>query len=266
MSSFAPETLLHIGSFPITNTLIHTFIVDGILIGTSIYIAKNSILVPKFFQNIVETVIEGAYNFTESIAHKPTKYIFPYVMTFFLFIFIANSTSLLPGFGSIGFFHKEETKELTKTEKGVDEKHEKEKKVELIPLLRGATSDLNTTLALALISVFATHMLSIKITGIKDYLSRWFSLNPIYLYVGILELTAEITKIVSLSFRLFGNIYAGEVALATVSNIFAFLLPLPFLLLENIVAVIQALVFSILTLVFMSLFTTPHHAVEGEHH
>ena len=250
MSSFAPETLLHIGSFPITNTVVHTFLVDAILVGTALYIAKNTTLIPKFFQTAVETVVEGMYNLTESIApvKKQAAAIFPYVMTFFLFILVANITSLLPGFGSIGFFEDIEGKK------------------ELIPLLRGATSDLNTTLALALISVFATHMLSIRITGIKDYLSRWFSLNPIYLYVGILELIAELTKIVSLSFRLFGNIYAGEVALGTVSNIFAFILPLPFLFLENIVALVQALVFSILTLVFMSLLTTPHHAVEGEHH
>lgn len=250
MSSFAAEPIFYIQSFPVTNTLIHTILVDILLIGTSVYLSKKVHLIPDFLQNMVEAIIEPMYNLTESIAplKKQTVAIFPYVMTFFLFIFIANFTSLLPGFGSIGFF------EII------------EEKKELIPLLRGTTSDLNTTLALALISVFATHMLSIKITGLKDYLSRWFSLNPIYLYVGLLELIAEFTKIVSLSFRLFGNIYAGEVALNTVSNIFAFLLPLPFLLLENIVALVQSLVFSILTLVFMALLTTPHHAAAEEHH
>jgi len=130
-------------------------------------------------------------------------------------------------------------------------------------VLRGATSDLNVTLALAVVSIIATHALSIKLTGIKNYLGRFFSLNPILLFVGILEIVAEITKVISLSFRLFGNIYAGEVALMTVSGLFAFLFPLPFLFLENIVALVQALVFSILTLVFMAILTTPHHLSHG---
>jgi F-type H+-transporting ATPase subunit a len=120
-------------------------------------------------------------------------------------------------------------------------------------------------LALATVSVIATHILSIKITGIKDYLSRYISFNPVNVYVGLLELVAEVMKILSLSFRLFGNIFAGEVALHTVSALFAFLAPLPFLLLESIVSVVQALVFSILTLVFMSILTTPHHAHEKVH-
>ena len=114
-------------------------------------------------------------------------------------------------------------------------------------------------LALALVSAVATHMLSIKTIGIKDYLSRYFSLNPVNLYVGVLELIGELTKVISLSFRLFGNIFAGEVVLFTVSGIFAFLFPIPFLLLEIIVGFVQALVFSMLTMAFMAILTTPHH-------
>ena len=104
---------------------------------------------------------------------------------------------------------------------GIFENREHEKK--LIPLLRAATSDLNVTLALALVSTVATHILSVKTVGIKDYLSRFFSWNPINLFIGILEVISEATKIVSLSFRLFGNIFAGEIVLLTVSGIFAFL-------------------------------------------
>lgn len=239
MASFAPEIITHVFTVPITNTLIHTLLVDAILISFAYIISKHISFVPKGVQNATEAVLEVGYNLTKSIAQPTYPHVFPFVMTFFLFIFIANITSLFPGFGSIGFF---ETK-----------KH-------LVPLLRGATSDLNLTLALAIVSVIATHALSIKLTGIKNYLGRFFSLNPILLFVGILEIAAEITKIVSLSFRLFGNIYAGEVALMTVSNLFAFLFPLPFLFLENIVSLVQALVFSILTLVFMAILTTPHYA------
>ena len=158
-------------------------------------------------------------------------------MSFFLFILIANWTGLIPGLSTIGLY---DGKTLT-------------------PFLRPATSDFNVTLGLAIISALATHMLSIKTLGIKQYLGRYFSLNPINLYVGFLELIGEFTKVVSLSFRLFGNIFAGEVVLATVGTLFAFVFPLPFLLLEVIVGLVQALVFSLLTMAFMAILTTPHH-------
>lgn len=238
MASFAPETILQIGFVPITNTVLHTLLVDALLITGVIYINKKLTLIPNnFFQNAIEGIIETFYNLTESIAKPQASKIFPYFASFFIFILVANWSSLLPGIGTIGIW-----------EHG-----------ELIPLLRGTTSDLNTTLALALISAVATHMLSLKIIGIKEYLSRYFSLNPINLFVGILEIVSEITKVVSLSFRLFGNIFAGEVVLLTVSSIFAFVFPLPFLLLEVIVGMVQALVFSMLTMVFMAILTTSHN-------
>ena len=155
---------------------------------------------------------------------------------FFLFILLANWSGLIPGFGTIGFWRNGD----------------------FVPLLRAATSDLNLTLGLAAISIIATHALSIRTVGIKNYLSRYFSFNPINLFVGILEIISVFTSLVSLSFRLFGNIYAGEVVVTTISTIFAFLVPLPFLALEIIVGIVQALVFSMLTMVNMSMLTTPH--------
>jgi F-type H+-transporting ATPase subunit a len=150
---------------------------------------------------------------------------------------------LLPGFGTIHLFERASN--------------------ENIPLLRTATSDLNLTIALAVVSVVATHVLSIRQIGVVNYLKRFFALNPIFMFVGILEIVGEGTKLVSLSFRLFGNMFAGEAVLETVSNIMsysAFLGPLPFLGLEMIVALIQALVFAMLTMVFMSIMTTaPEH-------
>lgn len=240
MASFAPETIFQIGSLPITNTILDTLLVDAIIIGGTFYIAKKFTLVPiNPFQNATESVIETFYNLTESVAKPSAAKIFPYFMSFFLFILLANWSSLIPGVGTIGI-----------REHG-----------ELIPFLRGATTDLNTTLGLALISAVATHMLSIKTIGIKNYLGRYFSLNPLNLFIGVLEIVSEITKIVSLSFRLFGNIFAGEVVLLTVSSIFAFVFPLPFLMLEVIVGIVQALVFSMLTMVFMAILTTSHNKV-----
>jgi F-type H+-transporting ATPase subunit a len=242
MEHFAPPALFHIGVFPITNTLLTTLLVDTLVVAAIYFLNKHLSKIPNKFQSLIEIVIETFYDLTQSVAGKNASIIFPFFMSFFLFILLSNWIGILPGVGTIGFF---EYTEHGKT---------------LIPLFRGGTSDINTTLALALISVIATHFLSIKLTGIKDYLSRFFSINPIFLFVGILEIVSEFTKLISLSFRLFGNIFAGEVVLSTVGSIFAFGFPIPFLMLEMIVGLVQALVFGMLTMAFMSILTTPHHA------
>ena len=243
MLTFSSDVIFFLGSFPITNTILNTIFVDIVLLFLILIVNKNLSVVPGIVQNISELVIGGFYKFTENIAGERTKQIFPYFMSFFLFIIIANWSGLIPGFTTIGI---------------VENEHK------LIPLLRSTTSDLNTTLGLAIVSLVATHIMSIKVLGIKEYIGRFISLSPILLFVGVLEIISEITKLVSLSFRLFGNIYAGEVVLETVSHIFAFILPLPFLMLEVIVGAVQALVFAMLTMTFMVILTTPHHEEVGE--
>ena len=270
MAAFAPEVLFHIGLFPITNTVLNTILVDTVLLGSAAYIGKNIKRIPGKFQNLIEMVIDGFYNLTESVSGKNAAQIFPWFMSFFFFILVANWSGLLPGAGSVGFYqpvaHEVQTEEATTTET-THEKTSEHEEPHLTSLMRNATSELNVTLALALISLVATHVLSIKTIGIKDYLLRFFSFNPILLFVGLLELVSEFTKIVSLSFRLFGNIYAGEVVLHTISKLFAFVFPLPFIFLEIIVGLVQALVFGMLTMVFMSVMMTSHHAEENaEHH
>ncbi|HSW97608.1 MAG TPA: F0F1 ATP synthase subunit A [Candidatus Saccharimonadales bacterium] len=242
MVSFIAETIFFIGRFPVTNTLLDVLLVDVLILTGLYFLNKKKSSVPNLFQNIVEYIFETFYDLVVSISPKNAVKIFPWVMTFFLFILVANLSGLVPGFGTIGYWHGKE----------------------LIPFLRGAASDINFTLGLALISAVATHSLAISTIGLKDYLMRYFSLNPIYLFVGLLELVGEFTKIVSLSFRLFGNIFAGEVVLATISNMFAFILPLPFMALEMIVGLVQALVFAMLTMAFMAILMTPH-GEGGEH-
>lgn len=236
MAEIAPEVILKIGSLPITNTILNTIAVDALIIYGVFHLNKNFNKIPGMFQNIVETIVEIFYDLTETIAGKNTNTIFPYFMSFFIFILITNWTGLIPGNGSIGL---REGKEL-------------------VPFFRNATSDLNLTLALTIISLFATHFFAIKTVGIKEYLGRYFSLNPLNLFVGLLEIVSEVTKLISLSFRLFGNIFAGEVLLLTIGSMFAFLLPLPFMALEILVGLVQAMVFAMLTMVFMSMLMTPH--------
>lgn len=250
MAALTPEIIATPGGFPITNSLVGTLLTDIFLLLIVYFISKNIKTVPGKLQSVAEMAVSYFYDLTIGLIpdEKRARSVFMWSFSFFLVIAFSNFLGLLPGVGSIGFFHQAEGKK------------------EFIPLLRAATSDFNYTIALAFVSLIATHALSIKYTGIKDYLARFFSLNPILLFVGLLELVSEFIKMVSLSFRLFGNIYAGEVVLSTISSLAAFLAPIPFYLLESIVAIVQALVFSMLTLVFMSIFVTPHHAEEGGAH
>ncbi|MGE5041753.1 MAG: F0F1 ATP synthase subunit A [Candidatus Levyibacteriota bacterium] len=246
MEPLKSELIFNLFGFGVTNTIIATLFTDLVLVSLVFFIAKNINKIPGKVQLIAELGVDYFYTLTEQVAGHNTKKIFPWFASFFIAIFFTNLLGLLPGFGTIGFFKEAEGHK------------------EFIPLLRAATSDFNTTFGLATVSVLATHIIAVRTVGIKDYLQRYFSLNPIYLFVGVLELVSEITKLFSLSFRLFGNIFAGEVVLSTISSLFAFLAPIPFLLLEIIVALVQALVFAMLTMVFMSILATPHG--EGAEH
>lgn len=242
--SIAPEVIFSVYGLKISNTILATLLVDFILVALVFIIRTNLSRIPGYLQSMAEMAVDYFHTTTEQIAGRFTAPIFPWFASFFIFIFALNIIGLLPGFGSIGFFEHEEGKTV------------------FIPLLRAATSDFNTTFALAVVSLVVTHALAIKYNGVRNYLKKFFSLNPIFLFVGMLELVSEFTKIISLSFRLFGNIYAGEVVLSTISSLFAFIAPIPFLLLETIVAFVQAMVFSMLTMVFMTILINPH-AEEG---
>lgn len=236
MISIEAETITHIGSFPVTNAILDTILVDIILIALAIYVYKHASLIPTKLQSVIETVFEGFYGLTQSVTGKQAMKVFPFVMTFFLFILITNWSGLFPIITAIGIHHGEE----------------------LIPLFRSASTDLNTTIALAVVSLVATHGMSIQTLGLKSYLGRFFSLNPMGLYQGLLELISEFTKIISFSFRLFGNIFVGEIILATLSSAFAFFAPIPVIMYEFFVGAIQASIFALLTMAFMAIFTTPH--------
>lgn len=227
-----PEILGFYKNLPITNTLLVSWMTIAVLFFVSIAASWRVKLVPSTLQNFFEIIVDFVYSTVEGLAGKKAKIFFPFVLTFFLYILTANWLGLLPGFGTVTL-HKE-------------------------TLLRAPNSDLNMTLGLAIVSLVITHIFAIRYLGLWHYFARWVSLNPIFLFVGILEMISEVTKLVSLSFRLFGNIFAGEVALSTVSSIFAFLVPLPFYFLEIIVGFVQAAVFAMLTLVFMVLLSEKH--------
>lgn len=238
MATLAAETLFHIGPVPITNTVTDTLLVDAILITIALVIYKKHALIPGFFQSTVELVIETFYSMTQSVAAERTKQIFPYVMSFFLFILLANWTGLTPILTGFGVYHGDE----------------------LVPFIRSASTDLNVTFSLAVISLIATHSMSIRTLGIKEYIGRFVSLNPLFLFIGLLELVLEFAKIISFSFRLFGNVFVGKVLLHSASALSLFLIPVPIMLYEMFIGLVQAAIFAMLTMAFMAILTTSHKA------
>lgn len=241
MIPLGPEIIFFIGKFPVTNSFVDTIFVDIILISFTFFIYTNLKLIPGKIQNMLEAAFSYVYDMTETTAGNMAMTIFPFFMTFFLFILISNWSGLLPGIGALGFYHGKE----------------------FIPLFRSPSTDLNGTLALALVSIVATHSLSISKLGLKGYFNHFFqSFNPLHVYTGVLEVISEFVKIISFSFRLFGNIYVGETMISQLSTVFALILPVPLLLYETAVGLIQAAVFGMLTMVFMSMLTSKHEGGE----
>ncbi|MGD2165095.1 MAG: FoF1 ATP synthase subunit a [Anaerolineae bacterium] len=261
----------------IPNTLPATWLTMVILIALSIgyhraWSRKEQV---SLFQAAVEGVGEAMLGFVESVGNENVRLFFPLVATFFLFIAVSNWCGILPGFGSVGVW--------------VEHHHE----MELIPFLRSANAHLSTTLALAIVSVGATQYYGFKVLG-TSFIGRYINFRAsspkpdpettpggfrgviakvaYYFeigangFVGILETILEVIKVLPFSFRLFGNIVAGEVLLFVVSYLFAYVFPVIFLGLELFVGVIQALIFAMLTLVFMSVATSHGHGgEEGAH-
>lgn len=246
--SIAAENIFEIAGIPISNSTLATgFVV--IILGIVAYLGTRKMeVVPSGLQNLLELAVEKLHNLTQTITGKErlAAKIFPLVATFFIFILISNWMGLLPGFGSIGF----------------NELNEEGHQV-LVPFLRAGTADLNTTFALALISVFTIQFVGITAVGLRNYSKKFFNFSsPVMFFVGILELVSEIIKIVSFSFRLFGNVFAGEVLLIVIATLVPYIIPMPFYAMEIFVGFIQSLVFTMLTLVFIKMATVSHGSHE----
>ena len=239
----AAEKLFYFLGLPITNTLLTGWVVIALIIAAIFFLARGLKPIPGQLQNIFEIIVEGFVGIIESVLgsrEKAEKYL-PLVATIFLFILVSNWLGILPGVGSIGLL--EEARGKTK----------------LIPLFRSAASDLNFTLALAIIAVIFVNVLGSAAVGVRSHLGRYFSFKgPLEFFVGLLEFISEFAKIISFSFRLFGNVFAGEVLLVITGFLMPFLAPIPFLGLEIFVGFIQALVFAMLTMVFLSIAVAHH--------
>lgn len=296
-----PEVLfeLEFGSFtfPVSNTLFTTWLVMLLILLFAFFATRKMELVPSGLQNVMELIVEMWDGLGHNVAGARGRKFLPIVLTIFIFVLFSNWLGLVPGFGPIGYIVVDKkhpapngivTFDLPPAlEEFLGPKHGAgEHAGVLAPFVRSPSTDINTTLALALISVIMTQVFGMQALGvIKYWFARFLMIGKFVeffktlfkgkpnlglflrgfldLFMGILEFISEVSKILSFTFRLFGNIFAGEVVLLIMAFLF-FALPFPFYALEIFVGFIQAFVFAILTLVFMTIATTAHGA--EEHH
>ncbi len=231
--SLKAEELFHIGLFPVTNSLLLAVITLLLISAAVFFIRRKFTLIPGKIQNILEAALEGLVGLMGSVlgSRKKSEKYLPLVATIFVFVLFSNWFGLLPGLGSLVLRNGEHA----------------------TPILRSPSSDLNFTLALAIIAVIGSNLFGILALGFQTHNKKFINFqNPIAFFVGLLELISEFAKMVSFSFRLFGNIFAGEVLLLIIGFLVPYVVPLPFLFLEIFVGFIQAFIFAMLTLVFIA--------------
>lgn len=283
-------TIPGVGEIYLTNTLVATLLADVLLIILALVMRsaiKKGSLVLGGIAGAVEAILEGLYNLAETSAGKWAKSIFPWMATIFMLVLVINWMELIPGVDSIGLLHRSEhgypveqigqlgdTAVMTILPRseavGGQEAGEQHDSYNVVPFVRVASTDLNFTVALALIAVVMTQVFGVRALGLS-YFTKFINVKTLFtkpvfgvidFAVGILELVSEFSKIISFSFRLFGNIFAGSVLLFVIGSLVPVLAQSGFLMLEFFVGLIQALVFGMLAMVFMSQATAGH----GEDH
>jgi F-type H+-transporting ATPase subunit a len=296
--SISAEKLFSFAGVNFTNSMLTSVIVSGLLIAFALWVrfSLRDTQKPTGVQNFAEWLVESLVNLVHGVTNskKKTDQFFPIVASFFLFILLNNWLGLLPGSGTIGFYDGEDHVALAPSSVGANvghfvvnaatpahetapttspiegeptgvmkkeepvAEHGEEAKKEFVPFFRAGTADLNTTLALGMTSIIIVQFFGFSYQGL-GYLKKYFNFsNPINAFVGILELVSELSRILSFAFRLFGNVFAGEVLLAVLSALIPVIVPMPFYGMELFVGFIQALVFAMLSAVFFNMATLGH--------
>lgn len=290
--SLKAEPIGHIGHTPITNTILASTLVVILFAFFAWAVSRKKNDLSSRFYNFVEMVIEGLLDLVQATVGKNVgKKIFPIIATFLLFILVNNWFGITPIVGSVGIWAEHHVEESADSGHAalVQEAHAETKAAEVpnekvrpaadehadappaaddehaaegaktgheglifIPLFRSANSDLNMTLAIALISVAFIQVVAVRTVGFKSYLGKYLNFSsPIMFGVGLLEIVSEVVKIFSFAFRLFGNIFAGDVLLIVISSLLPFAGPIPFIAIELFAGMVQALVFAMLSMVFL---------------
>jgi F-type H+-transporting ATPase subunit a len=251
------EPLLQIGPLTFTNSMVGALLTTVLLLVAAWFFLRRASLVPGRVQSLVEFPIEWTAQIVKSNGGTHWRSFAPLVVTIFIFVLLANWIGLLPGVGTIGYHEVVDGHEV------------------LVPFVRPASADLNFTLGLALVSFFAFIGLGVRKGGIGAYLKHTFIAEPAYMtpLMTPIHIISELSRLISLSFRLFGNVFAGEVLLATMLFLttavvfvlpLAFFVPAVFLSLELVFGFVQALVFAFLTMAYIVL-ALPEHEEHQEH-
>ena len=261
------EPIKHFENFTITNALFSSWFAVLIIIVISLILRSKLREIPRGMQNLFEVIVEGALSMCDQVTNDRSLSvkIFPFAISVFFFILLNNWLGIMPlgGFGLI---------------------EEGEHGLAFIPIFRGGTADINMTLALAVMAVIGANLFGVFSLGAWKTFNKYVNLKalgqigkkirkdptiilvaPITFFVGLFEIIGEVAKIASLSFRLFGNVFAGEVLLASIAALVAYFIPIPFLFLEIFVGVIQAFIFSMLLVVYFTIGASDHDH-EEEHH
>ncbi len=259
------ETVFHVGHFSVTNTLIASWFTIAVLVGLSILFTSKMKLIPGRRQGLGEVIVEGLLNFVESVAGKKhARMLFPGVATIFIYVISNAYLALLPFFGTIGFHHSSHGHE------------------EFVAIFRAANTDVNVPLSIAIMSLIFVESWGMRSIGVIHYLSEFINVRQmvqgfkdllrgkigqalmnmvfgfISLFVGVLEIFSHMTRMLSFTFRLFGNMTAGEILILVSCFLVPLVFTIPFYGLELLIGMIQALIFSGLTLVFGTIAVSPH--------
>lgn len=271
--------------FPFVNSFTIMLIADVIVIGLAFLATRNMQMVPRGLQNVMEMVIEALYNLFQTINRDYVARAFPLAATLFLYVLVCNLLGLLPGVGSFGVCHvyhgsEEAAGAVTSTTSGViflSRSEGEEGAVHdpnpydtcapghiLVPMFRTPSADLNFTFGIATIAWVYIEYLGFKALG-RGYLRKFFNTKGIMSVVGIFEFIGELVKLPAFAFRLFGNIFAGEVVLVVLAFLIPVFLPMPLYVFELFVGFIQAFIFAVLTMAFITVATTSHEEGHEEH-
>jgi F-type H+-transporting ATPase subunit a len=240
--AIAAEKLGEWMGIPITNTLVTSWLVIGLLVIFAFVMRSRLKMIPGKLQVLVEEAFSFVYDYVaETLESRDmARRFFPLLMTIFLFIFVGNMLHFLPGIGSLQYDH--------------------------MPFLRAPNTDLTVPLVLALVSFFVIEFTGIAAIGVVKYGSK-FLVNPLKsplgFAVGFIELIGELVRVVSLSFRLFGNILAGEIVIAVAIYFAPYLAPVPLMMFEVFIGFLQAAIFALLTLFFIKLAIQEPHGQEA---
>lgn len=235
-----PYIVGHIGDVPVTATLITVWLVMLLLIGFAFMVRRRLSLVPGKLQTIAELLVGGVYDYVKEVLGSKAyadKY-FPVIMTIFIFILGINWVGLIPGVGAFGTLH---------------DGH-------ITPWLYPGATDLNITIGITLVAFFTIEIAGVLGIGLWKYAGKFFNFkSPLGFVIGLIELISELARLISFSFRLFGNIFAGKTLLVVTMFFVPYILPMPIYAYEMFVGIIQATVFAILTLFFIKLALEEPH-------